>query len=155
MAKVTSILVVLSLFRQSRQFQPKCPRRGLPSESGVELQGFVYKSFPNPKLSSCFFYCMDDNVCQSINYDTQTLQCQFNKEIKRLRPSNVRPKEHVIYMENPERGKSAFLLPFFFHLSILLTHLVSLHVLVKQKLLLMITSNISRTKKTNFGMFNK
>ncbi|XP_020907076.1 uncharacterized protein LOC110245157 isoform X3 [Exaiptasia diaphana] len=109
MAKATSVLIVLSLFHHSRQFQPKCPRLGLPSESGVELQGFVYKSFPDPTLSGCFFKCMDDNVCQSINYNTQTLQCQFNKEIKRLRPNNVRPKEHGIYMENPERAKEGSL----------------------------------------------
>ncbi|XP_020907075.1 uncharacterized protein LOC110245157 isoform X2 [Exaiptasia diaphana] len=78
---------------------------GISSEMGIELQGFDFKSFQSAELRSCFSMCLDNGICQSINYDTQIFHCQLNNETKRRRPERVRLKHYSVYMENPKRAK--------------------------------------------------
>ena len=111
MAKCPSILVFFSFVHYSRHLFVKSQSFSLltSTEGGIELQGFLYKSFSDLKLSTCFCSCMEDGICQSINFDVQNFHCQFNNDTKRLRPEYVQANERSVYMENPERGTSSFI----------------------------------------------
>jgi len=81
-----------------------CPQFSISSELNVELEGFVFKSVDAVDLWDCFTKCVANHVCQSINYNLQSLVCLFNKETKTRRPSKARGKSMAVYMENPHRG---------------------------------------------------
>lgn len=107
MAEITSLmLLIVASLTNSRHFvESSTCSLSLSSESETELQGFVFKSFQCSELRKCFTLCMEDGVCQSINYDTRLYDCQFNRETKRRKPENAKPKYLGVYMENPKRGK--------------------------------------------------
>ncbi|XP_020907077.1 uncharacterized protein LOC110245158 [Exaiptasia diaphana] len=107
MANCASIFVFFSFFHYSCYLFVKSQPFSLltSTEVGIELQGFFYKSFSDMNLSTCFLSCMEDGVCQSINFYVPNFHCQFNKDTIKLRPGNARANEHAVYMENPERAK--------------------------------------------------
>ncbi|XP_031556083.1 neurogenic locus notch homolog protein 1-like [Actinia tenebrosa] len=70
---------------------------------GVSLKNHVINTAVVKDVSSCYYYCKDTDICQSLNYFFKERKCEVNNRTALLRMSHMIYSPGAMYFENPDR----------------------------------------------------
>lgn len=76
------------------------------SIQGVFLRNHVINTAVLNDAASCYYFCKDIHICQSLNYHIKERICEVNNRTAFLRKSQMAYSPGVMYFENPDRGIS-------------------------------------------------
>ena len=81
----------------------------LQSGENSSIQGAVltkhnYASFVVQNMFACYYQCIGDRRCQSLNFYETTKICELNNRTRIVGHLHFQPREGAFYMENPFRG---------------------------------------------------
>ena len=75
------------------------------SIQGAVLTKHNYASFVVQNMLACYYQCIGDRRCQSLNFYETTKICELNNRTTRIvEHLHFQPREGAFYMENPFRG---------------------------------------------------
>ena len=106
-ARIIFRISVLALLLYS-SVSNKCPAGGRSESSivGWMLRGHVYDTLLAELPFTCVFKCREDNRCQSFNWVTSLLTCEFNNRTKEARPEDFIPnQDRSYYRRDLQRGE--------------------------------------------------
>ena len=74
------------------------------SIQGAVLTKHNYASFVMQNMFACYYQCIGDRRCQSLNFYQTTKICELNNRTRIVGHLHFQPREGAFYMENPFRG---------------------------------------------------
>ena len=95
------IVTIVAIF--SAQVIADCKNE---SGTGLTLTRHVYSTFPVRDFMQCYDKCKaNEPECRSLNYRSDTKQCDLNNATKTSHPGDMRRNPMVTYFASNNRGK--------------------------------------------------